>query len=34
MNAQIDQAIRAFDFQGAHALLLQADPTHAEELPT
>ena len=31
---QIDQAIRAFDFQGAHALLSQATPTPAEELPT
>jgi signal transduction histidine kinase/DNA-binding response OmpR family regulator/HPt (histidine-containing phosphotransfer) domain-containing protein len=32
--ARIDQAIRAFDFQGAHALLSQDNPTPAEELPT
>jgi signal transduction histidine kinase/CheY-like chemotaxis protein len=31
---QIDQAIRAFDFQGAHALLSEANPTPAEEIPT
>jgi two-component system sensor histidine kinase/response regulator len=31
---QIDQAIRAYDFQGAHALLSQATPSQAEELPT
>jgi CheY-like chemotaxis protein len=33
--AQIDQAIRAFDFQGAHQLLSQDhNQTQAEELPT
>lgn len=33
--AQIDQAIRAFDFQGAHQLLSQDNSqTKAEELPT
>jgi len=31
---QIDQAIRAFDFQGAHALLSQDIPSTAEEIPT
>jgi two-component system sensor histidine kinase/response regulator len=31
---KIDQAIRAFDFQGAHALLSQTHPTPAEEMPT
>jgi signal transduction histidine kinase/DNA-binding response OmpR family regulator/HPt (histidine-containing phosphotransfer) domain-containing protein len=31
---QIDQAIRAYDFQGAHALLSEANPTQAEEIPT
>jgi len=32
--AQIDQAIRAFDFQGAYQLLSQDNQTKAEELPT
>jgi signal transduction histidine kinase/CheY-like chemotaxis protein len=32
--ARIDQAVRAFDFQGAHELLSQANPIPAEETPT
>jgi CheY-like chemotaxis protein len=31
---KIDQAVRSFDFQGAHELLSQANPTQAEETQT
>ena len=30
----VDRAIRAFDFQGAHALLAKPVPSNAEETPT